>query len=111
MIGKTHVALNNSLFGNSDEDPDLTLIVEYASELLVVLVDLISLYQKFAGFCLLSGAVKQKNGNSDNTESMQAYSSVIKIGYMRLPKHPCLSLTFLAGWSFSFQYPILVTCA
>lgn len=49
VIGKTHVALNNSLFGNSDEDPDLTLIVEYASELLVVLVDLISLYQKFAG--------------------------------------------------------------
>ena len=49
VIGKTHVALNNSLFGNTDEDPDLTLIVEYASELLFVLVDLISLYQKFAG--------------------------------------------------------------
>ena len=49
VIGKTHVALNNSLFGNTDEDPDLTLVVEYASELLVVLVDLISLYQKFAG--------------------------------------------------------------
>lgn len=49
VIGKTHVALNNSLFGNTDEDPDFTLIVEYGSELLPVLLDLISLYQKFAG--------------------------------------------------------------
>ena len=47
VIGKTHVALN-SLFGNCDEDPDLTLIVENANELLPVLIDLISLYQKFA---------------------------------------------------------------
>lgn len=49
VISKTHVALNNSLFGNTDEDPELTLIVEYANELLPVLMDLISLYQKFAG--------------------------------------------------------------
>ena len=48
VIGKTHVALN-SLFGNSDDDPDLTLIVENTSVLLPVLVDLIPLYQKFAG--------------------------------------------------------------
>lgn len=48
VIGKAHVALN-SLFGNSDEDPDLTLIVENANELLPVLVDLIPLYQKFSG--------------------------------------------------------------
>lgn len=48
VIGKTHVALN-SLFGNSDEDPDLNMIVENASELLPVLVELIPLYQKFAG--------------------------------------------------------------
>ena len=48
VIGKTHMALN-SLFGNSDEDPDLTLIVENANELLPVLMDLIPLYQKFAG--------------------------------------------------------------
>lgn len=48
VIGKTHVALN-SLFGNCDEDPDLTLVVENANELLPVLIDLISLYQKFAG--------------------------------------------------------------
>lgn len=51
-------------------------------------------------FCLLSGAVKQKNSDTDGAESLQAYSSVIKIGYMRLPKHPCLSLTFLAGVYF-----------
>ena len=48
-------------------------------------------------FSLLSGAVKQKSSGSDSSESFQAYSSVIKIGFMRLPKHPCLSLTFLAG--------------
>lgn len=48
-------------------------------------------------FSLLSGAVKQKNSGSDSSEAFQAYSSVIKIGFMRLPKHPCLSLTFLAG--------------
>ena len=48
-------------------------------------------------FSLLSGAVKQKSSGSDSSESSQAYSSVIKIGFMRLPKHPCLSLTFLAG--------------
>ncbi|XP_074621519.1 E3 ubiquitin-protein ligase UBR4-like isoform X3 [Acropora palmata] len=97
VIGKTHVALNNSLFGNTDEDPDFTLIVEYGSELLPVLLDLISLYQKFAGYCLLSGAVKQKGKDLDSAGSLQSYSSVIKIGAMRLPKHPCLSLTFLAG--------------
>ena len=48
VLGKTHVALN-SLFGNSDDDPDLTLIVENASILLPVLMELIPLYQKFAG--------------------------------------------------------------
>lgn len=48
VIGKTHVALN-SLFGNCDEDPDLTLVVENANELLPALIDLISLYQKFVG--------------------------------------------------------------
>ena len=39
----------NSLFGNSDDDPDLTLIVENVSVLLPVLMELIPLYQKFAG--------------------------------------------------------------
>ena len=48
VLGKTHVALN-SLFGNSDDDPDLTLIVENANILLPVLMGLIPLYQKFAG--------------------------------------------------------------
>ena len=48
VLGKTHVALN-SLFGNSDDDPDLTLIVENANILLPVLMELIPLYQKFAG--------------------------------------------------------------
>lgn len=48
VLGKTHVALN-SLFGNSDDDPDLTLIVENANILLPVLMELITLYQKFAG--------------------------------------------------------------
>ena len=54
-------------------------------------------------FCLLSGAVKQKNGDTEGAESLQAYSSVIQIGYMRLPKHPCLSLTFLAGMSMLYE--------
>ncbi|XP_068695175.1 E3 ubiquitin-protein ligase UBR4-like isoform X2 [Montipora foliosa] len=97
VIGKTHVALNDSLCGNTHERPDLTLFAEYASELLPVLLDLISLYQRFAEYCCLSGALKQKSSDLDSTESLQAYSSVIKIGFMRLPKHPCLSLTFLAG--------------
>lgn len=48
VLGKTHVALN-SLFGNSDDDPDLTLIVENANILLPVLMELIPLFQKFAG--------------------------------------------------------------
>ena len=48
VLGKTHVALN-SLFGNSDDDPDLTLIVENVNILLPVLMELIPLYQKFAG--------------------------------------------------------------
>ena len=48
VLGKTHVALN-SLFGNSDDDPDLTLIVQNANILLPVLMELIPLYQKFAG--------------------------------------------------------------
>lgn len=48
VLGKTHVVLN-SLFGNSDDDPDLTLIVENANILLPVLMELIPLYQKFAG--------------------------------------------------------------
>ena len=48
VLGKTHVALN-SLFGNSDDDPDLTLIVENANILLPVLMELIPLYQKFSG--------------------------------------------------------------
>ena len=48
VLGKTHVALN-SLFGNSDDDPDLTLIVENANILLPVLMELIPLYQNFAG--------------------------------------------------------------
>ena len=55
----------------------------------------------FFRYCLLSGAVKQKGKDLDSAGSLQSYSSVIKIGAMRLPKHPCLSLTFLAGWSFS----------
>ena len=54
-------------------------------------------YDLFVRLCLLSGAVKQKNSDSSGAESLQAYSGVIKIGFMRLPKHPCLSLTFLAG--------------
>ena len=48
VLGKTHLALN-SLFGNSDDDPDLTLIVENANILLPVLMELIPLFQKFAG--------------------------------------------------------------
>ena len=56
----------------------------------------------FFRYCLLLGAVqKQKGKDLDSAGSLQSYTSVIKIGAMRLPKHPCLSLTFLAGWSFS----------
>lgn len=51
----------------------------------------------FYRFCLLSGTVKQKSSDSSSFESLEAYFSVIKIGFMRLPKHPCISLTFLAG--------------
>lgn len=47
--------------------------------------------------CLLFDATKQKNDDSEGMEALQAYSSVLKIGCMRLPKHSCLSVTFLAG--------------
>ena len=62
----------------------------------------------FFRYCLLIGAVKQKSKDLDRAGSLQSYSSVIKIGAMRLPKHPCLSLTFLAGWSFSSSYNTII---
>ena len=46
---------------------------------------------------MLFDATKQKNDDSEGMEALQAYSSVLKIGCMRLPKHSCLSVTFLAG--------------
>lgn len=62
----------------------------------------------FFRYCLLSGAVKQKSKDLDGAGSLQSYSSVIKIGAMRLPKHPCLSLTFLAGWPFSYFQQLIL---
>lgn len=51
----------------------------------------------FVRLCLLFGATNQKNDDSEGMEALQAYSSVLKIGCMRLPKHSCLPVTFLAG--------------
>ena len=47
ILAKAHLTLD-SLFGNTDEDPDLTQIVQTARDLVPTVLGLIPVYQKFA---------------------------------------------------------------
>lgn len=46
IVSKTHIALSK-LFGNTEEDPDLTYIMQTAKDLVPKIIKLIPVYQKF----------------------------------------------------------------
>jgi hypothetical protein len=47
IVAKSHLALSK-LFGNTDEDPDLTQIMQVAKDLVPVIISLVPVYQRFA---------------------------------------------------------------
>ena len=49
IVSKTHIALTK-LFGNTDEDPDLTNIMQTGKELILSIINLIPIYQRFSRF-------------------------------------------------------------
>lgn len=53
IVAKTHLALSN-LFGNTDEDPDLTEIMQVAKDLVPTIIKLVPIYQKYARYLIMS---------------------------------------------------------
>lgn len=46
IVAKTHLALSK-LFGNTEEDPDLTQIMQVAKDLVPTIIKLVPIYQKY----------------------------------------------------------------